>query len=247
MANKSKRSLESEAFRSLYFKWEFLRRNNQYRKDCDAYLASTDKNKGWALLDKFYTKYAFPPLDYRMDLGQLFNKEKQQKRNRKYLIRFMVFFKWHIAAPSGYSKKSLEEMSCPHSFKCIPRGRFNQNDYQKIQTAQIKINLAYPKEQILNAVEGIIDSINATFNKKRKLQKKSRKQLEQYRYYCMIYDLKKTGKMSDGEIVKKVYPKECEEALTTAENIDYDSLLTRVRREYKVAKNMINGGYRQIR
>ena len=62
------------------------------------------------------------------------------------------------------------------------------------------------------------------------------------------YDLKKNNPtMNYEDIAKEVYPKDYDNSLGLKPAIDYWSLMQRVKREYRQAKQLVNGDYRQIR
>jgi len=252
VAKKSK-SMEWEIFLIPHIKWEFVRRNPEYKKDYEEWLdrITPTWEKPEDLYDKIGEKWGFPPIDYRLPLKKkhsvvakwMLDKKYYEQCKRymddKYFSYFdswgsLVMINWLSKDAMEYPFKLKGKKLSLDEIKFNGQSKDNRENCEGIKTINLSINLLYPKDQILYAVNRFIDN----FKKMSKVSYiKSRKRMQKYLDCLKIYDLRQDGKTFP-QIVNKLYSNS-----STA----YDTLLNQVQREYRRAAQLINGGYRQIR
>ena len=148
-----------------FYRWEFLRRNANYRKDCDKYIKSRRNPK---ILKTILTKFLYPPCDYNKKYSELFqsNSRKKKKQNpEKALKTFLQEYSKSdygsrdiLVKEDSYSHKPLTSKNYKHlAFKTMPAYNQNISDIKKIQTLKISLNLYYSKEKIFQVLGPIID------------------------------------------------------------------------------------------
>jgi hypothetical protein len=98
----------------------------------------------------------------------------------------------------------------------------------------IEVDLTLPKKQVMVDVEKEISAWKTIYRK----NVKSRTRNDMYATYLQIYDLKKKKKKTHSQIAQIAYPQETG---------NLDSTIQKVKRNYKEAKKLVEGGYVKIR
>ncbi|MFH1310464.1 MAG: hypothetical protein ABIH85_07300 [Candidatus Omnitrophota bacterium] len=96
----------------------------------------------------------------------------------------------------------------------------------------IEVDLSLPKPEVMEDLEKEV----AMWKELYRRNNKKRSRYDMYETYLQIYDLKKKNTYS--QIAEIAYPQERE---------SLDSTIQKVKRNYKAAKKLIEGGYMQIR
>jgi len=220
VTKKTKKQISKQHLDIRKAKWEFLRRNKWYQKDFDEH--SKEQRIKLRRGGKEYKDWKLEKEDYFLN-------------------------KWEIAKPTDY-KKSTEELGFMPSFVEKIAELCIQEDYTPYHCRNIvslrngelrsfdwhvgiKVNLNYPKQRIMPALEQALDKV--ILARQKEFGYRSRLPLSEYERYCRIYDLKKQGKTYK-EIALIVFRAEKAK--------EYDRCLQKSKEGYKQAKRLIDGG-----
>lgn len=263
--------------KDLCYKWEFVRRNPDYRTACDNYIKC---GKPISLKKEIIKRFSYFPDDYRKNYDELLERRsarEQKRRDTKKDIRrlaqdFAISGLDDTDWPAIADSYSIERLTLKNrkdlTFKPIP-DKGHVNNLKKIKTLRVSLNLYYSKEKIFKQLGDIIDHYRAYIKVAHgaKLDPAERFRI----YYDSVtrnLDLKKISNESNfldissrarfGEYKRylKVYDlvikgktlKEIAKRLYSGDiERDMNYAIRKVRRDYDRCKRLIDGGYRQIR
>src|SRR5258706_4282493 len=246
-------SSNSPTIVTAIYRWEFLRRNREYRADYNGFISSFGdwlKDKGdwgdsetranWTKSDQKYFHTEIEPvlteLYQKWELCNLFPPELGVKE-------------WTQGHESGQDGRdfpptclSADGKWDSRSFTELKRMGFDGTGtstrlYQNLLLMQVDLNS--PMKDLLDHVYGILklakDSYLEEVDKLGVKPPQRRRRFEHYDQYLKIWDLKQEGK-SRTEIAKLVFPR-----------YSLESALTRVRDHLKAANKLISGQFKEIR
>lgn len=207
-------------FQIAKFRWEFLRRNKNYRED---YQKKNTFRKAYWL--KEYGVY--PPYDPKDD----FPKEPNSSTPGIFMFYDLlpapsIVLKDINSKPIHHKEVMREQDVVLPYLNELSVAKLNQ-----VSTLNLLVDITQRERLILSEFNKLI----CHWKKMRKTKNKSR--FENYRQYLRIFDLKERG-WSWTRLANKSHPNE-------AGGLDYAK--QKVMRDYKRCKKLIEGGYRQIK
>jgi hypothetical protein len=236
------------------YKWEFLRRNPQYRVDYDKFMGCFGtwlKSKGswphdashranWTKSDRVYFRTKIKPvltaLCRKWQVSDLFPPEFGEKE----MFRAEANDEPLPPYPPTKSPRHLDRdfpSTCELQSMGFEGTRTNTKRCEHLLLLQVDLNspmkhlLAHTKQELRLAQQ---DYRNEMESQGVRLPK-GRRRFEDYDLHLRIWDLKQKGK-SNTQIAKRVFP-----------NLPAQSALTRVRDRLKAARKLISGHYKEIR
>lgn len=246
-------SSDSPAIKAAIFRWEFLRRNPDYRADYNGFIGSfgdwlkckgdwadSETRANWTKSDQKYFHTEIEPvlteIYQKWELCNLFPPELGLKE-------------WTQALESGQEARdfpptwvSTDRNWDAHSISELRRMGFygtgrSTRKYQNLLLIQVDLNS--PMKDLLDYVNDALRIAKGTRwqakNKRVVKPPRRRRRFEHYDQYLKIWDLKQEGK-SRAEIAKLVFPR-----------YSLESALTRVRDHLKAANKLISGQFKEIR
>jgi hypothetical protein len=239
---------------ALWYRWEFLRRNREYRDAFDAFAA---KHANWfASRGRWYdpeSKYSNEDrrfirehmagevfsLKTTFDINRVIPYEWTFEKTGKFELRPGVFvqvpdrvMRHRHGDVRSFAVSSLAEESgwCSgwEKNEDVPRSFWDSMIY-------FRVDITFPVETVLAKIEKEIRAARRTFRQTHgslpRREVRPRRRFEEFDCYLQVWDLKKQG-LSLPKIARKVYP-------------DIDAL-ERVTDHYRRANELIAGGYREI-
>lgn len=274
MKENKKRTMKDEIEDSFKYRWEFVRRNEEYREDYKAW-ESFHNSSNQMLNSPFkdiYTKYETPPLNYKFTYDELMREAKKYvplKRrdfpeiSAKEDEQLGAYF-WVLS--SGRSLIVSPICGSAFAFEDL----FQNRTKKGANILTVAIDVRYPVEMIIEVLKEEVSQYRALCEEEvvdyerdqNRFQKEMpgvkllsftegidislrKKQLERYDDYLNVFDLKK-NKTSVRKIIKKLYPNEYKAALSPG-SYAYDSLKDRVKNHFNAAQRLIDGGYKDIK
>lgn len=224
MAKYTKKDYQKEACLIANYRWEFLRRNKKYRKDC----ANRSKFSAGHWQKKYGISFPYNPQD---------NFSKLPKKSAS---RFL-FERAISPAPAVILNDIRDEPICDKDIDrqdVVEDILFKEADsLNSISVVNLLVDVTRRKEIILAELDKII-----SYWKKVRANK-TRVIFKKYDIYLMIYDWKENG-CSWREIARKLQKRNLEPGWNKA---DTENLRRHALRAYNQCKKLIDGGYRQIR
>jgi len=257
VAKKNKMEFTEHMIKLLGYKWEFLRRNYEYIDDYQQY-----KNRSGLLRNKemfhhfeahICNKYGIrlpydPTVPFDFDLikkaktrkkisQDIIFSDRKWKKNREIILNLMhgletgVFFE--IPERQKIGRPGLEKTD-----KASP----SEDELRKQHTIEIKIDLNFPKDKILQEVERIVTEWQRM--RAKVIPKKTEKmpKFKELDLYLEAYRLKNQGWSLD-RLAKKYFPEEVDKTTNKAT----DEAKKKVATYYDKCWELIYGGYRHIR
>ncbi len=196
-------------------KWEFVRRNSNYREDYDKYRKAKNKREAEKLIIK---KHSVRPLDYKKSYDEIasgFSRMKSKVRlnkrikreDKKRLQRLAQIFALEraffpeienlLVKEDSYSIKNLNYKNLKDmKYKLIPDA--NKTELKMVKTLRLALNMYYSKGKLLSAIGKIIDTYK-TYVKVAHGAMLDRGGLFQvvYEKHCNAFDTKKACKSKD--------------------------------------------------
>jgi hypothetical protein len=228
----------------LRYRWEFLRRNNDYKKhyqEMESFFRENDLSLNDYATVVYISAINIPFTDIclKWDIRRPFDPNRSYDEYYFEALRHKDVDTLHgLLAPTtddpvceaialdfvGFEGLDLEEID----------GRLT-NKFLETKKCMIEINLKYSKARIIEAVKQLIDDRQSFLERKNALTKEdkysTKKRYENYDYYLAVYDLKKAGK-SCSQTRKALHMNGIESAeIQTA--MDY----------YKAAKKLVKEGF----
>ena len=227
MSRLTKRGKQKKLKKLLRYKWEFIRRNKEY---------IADYNK-LRRLGRVLT-----PAYKLTSTGRSIYK-------KWYKQQCLILRKWGFA-PNDPSKPRIKVASSwmnmiseQHkqpvvSHTLLLPSRRDRTDkvygltFGLFDRIQITLDLCFPKEEMLDAIEDVI----SIYQDPRKTGISTKRTLEsQYKQYLAIYDLRQR-RTTWKKIALKTYPND--------KDIDIDSYIKKVKRNYKACVDLINNHWK---
>jgi len=237
MARKSRKYIQNEINDAISSRWEFARRNPDFQNACRDYLSSQSTQKA----EQIREKYGFYPCNCKLSSKAMLrsvNKKKPSNIRKWSDDEFYATLSFIAQNPFGaIASEDAWSDSVPTIFhKDASQIKFisafpQPKDFKNINTLRLMVNLQYPKKKVLNCIEGIIDLYQS-----KGAGGKGVTRSDMYSTYLRIYDLRKSGKTYRA-IAEKAYKY----------GKDLNSSIQKVKRNYKVAERLVNGGYKEIR
>jgi hypothetical protein len=241
-------------YEAEWYKWEFLRRNPQYRADYDEFMrcfgpwlkskgswphAATDR-ANWPKSDREYfrkkVKSALTHLSQKWHVSDLFPPDFEEKE------RFLAVNDELVPSypPTKLSRRSDRDFPSTSELEkmgFIFGARTKAIRYEHLLLMQVDLNA--PMKHLLAHTKQELRYAQREYRKEMEAEgvrlPKGRRRFEDYSLHLRIWDLKQKGK-SSAQIAKRVFP-----------NLPAESALTRVRDHLKAARKLISGHYREIR
>lgn len=167
---------------AMHYRWEFLRKNTEYQKQCDSWKRLNKKKKNCDLAQRFYEKvaaeYDFPPMNYKKDLWSNYEEQcvafaetnglTRPSRNDKrsfrekypyYDERTEIFISSRglnsVLRVRGYSEDML---LCHAPSQALKKISFPARKKEiEARTLRVDLNLMYPKDLILKMLSKLIE------------------------------------------------------------------------------------------
>lgn len=243
----------NEEHRLRFYKWEFLRRNEEYQLD---YAAFTNEFGEWMPLFA-----RFPPRFEEKDNPEawsFFHKHVDP-------AAWKITEKWHIFDPTDPAGPFDGEEVCP-LFLAEDNLRARREEEQGalesqkwdyfsrvlgdvpltpkgLRFIQAQIDIAQPQEKIFEELQETIELARARyrhhFGPIADFRKRSRTRLEEYDSYLKVWDLRRQD-LTFEQIAFQLFPKEMKNFNTR------NAMTKRVRSHFQRAQKLIDGEYRQI-
>jgi hypothetical protein len=243
----------------LHYRWEFLRRNQEFRRDVDQFVskfASWFRDRGWwydpevkyCESDKKYWSTAIHPNLWRIlskwDVAGLVPYDWQFNPSGKYELRQGVSVDLpgrKMETRSGDVRRLhesefswfAERLQAYRSGEVV-NGESLPESYLD-RTIILSVDIAYSVGSNLAKIEAEIRNARREYKAKHgslgRQERRPRRRFEQYDDYLKVWDLKQSG-LSLAKIALEFYP-------------DIDAL-ERVRDHHRRAKELIGGQYREI-
>ena len=216
----------------LKYRWEFLRRNREYQKDYffiimklnvvdiikNSYPHSLVK-KALKILSKWDLLNPIPP---KLSFDALLRSDKKLK---SFYLDSLIVDELAIDCFENPDLLSTEEL------------------YVKASYLDMRIDMRFPKEKILDEFKFLVDNWQKRLKKAMKSFPNSkpepRLQIDQYDRYLKVYDQHRKG-VSFDKLAKKFYPNYVE-----SPGMNYAQL--KVQRDISSCLKLIHGGFKQIR
>lgn len=218
-----------ETFLLSFCKWEFLRRNEAYRKDYDSYLNTPGTADFYKVNGCFLDKWGIYPADYKKTLSRE-NIENLTYKRKFDSLRIPNFIASMCPPVHCLTPEAIET----DDGKIIDYEPIPDEDLANINEIDLRINLSTHKTATMKAIEEIIDR----WQKRKKEYGKaiiSPIRIDDWEFYWKIYDLKEENKeITFKEISIEVFSDD------TRNGED------RTSKAYKKCCELINGGYRKI-
>ncbi len=216
----------------LKYRWEFLRRNQEYQKD---YLYITDHLKVTDIIKNSYSDLLVKKVLDILSKWGLLNPIPPK-------LSFDALLKSDKKLKSFY----IDSLSSDENAILIyesPDGLSSQDLYIKGSMVKLHVDMKFSKEKILDEFSVLINKWQTQLRKlSRKFPKAKpdeRLQINQYEKYLRMYDHHKKG-MSFSQLAKKFYS-------GYIETSGKDYAERKVSRDINGCLKLIHGGYRQIR
>lgn len=189
-----------------YYKWEFLRRNPEYRRDYKEFLELCRKEGRDP--KNILTRYEFPVKAPEEQIRPKYGIAFLEDPNKKIpLDKIEKNPFWPFFENRGLKKPTWPSILNPLYPKGEPVIRTYAGSYEdKVQALlNMIVDLTYPKAEIMARVKKLVDD---AIEERKKLGldiHKSRKRFTIYDQYLKIWDLRKSGLTLKG-IAAKVFP-----------------------------------------
>jgi len=207
VAKKNKKKLFFDQARSFKYRWEFLRRNNDYQNDYKNWLSKRSKKN--FRNNSIIKKYGFYPIDYNRsydELVKVFLAVERAERNGLNWddIRDAEVGEFVSMGPTpipivkvdSYSKSFITKFN--RRIKYYPIDALDPNKIKKANTIRLVFNIHQSEEQLLAETKEIIKEC------KKLAGGLSRNRYVEYDRYLQVYDLTKKG-WSPDKLAKKFY------------------------------------------
>jgi hypothetical protein len=252
--NSKRRSTSIEDRLSAWYKWEFLRRNLQYRKDYDKFIREFGawfKKHGkleqavyWSpRVWNYYGRVIAPRaqrLCQKWQVIDLFPPDWKFSQDGSYAYSSHD----HVLLPTGYTSDEIRELgkvtehgsqlTLKRVLKSIPSDTRRNTD--RIRYYSLRLDFAYPLRTLLDQAEQEITQRKQRYDRAHpalpRARSRKRRRLGEYDQYLYIWDRRVEGK-TFVEIGNDVFPGQIGKA-------------QRVRDNYRAAERLIAGGYKEI-
>jgi hypothetical protein len=225
-------SLSKREKTCLKYRWEFLRRNEEYRKDyryvtkklkvIDIVRFSYPEDRVKKVLEALLRWDLLNPIPPELSFDELIKSDKARKS--VYIDSLL---------PDGFAIES----------KLDPGKLDDTLLYVKSSMVDLCVNMHFPKEKIMDEFNLLVDHWQGELADLRKTFKnpspETRLQVDQYDRYLKVYDQHKKG-LSVEQLSKKFYS-----GYVESSGRDYAN--RRVRRDIESCVKLIDGGFKQIR
>jgi hypothetical protein len=272
MGKKTEAREAKENLQVRIFQWEFLRRNPDYQRDYDALI---QKFGPWFNEKGYWYEHNKPymPRDYVFLVNEIYPVLKEICRKWEVTDPFPPHWTfdshgiheyapgWREFVPTGQTAEGAA-----HLWDCGPielvdiKGELppfgsryrslsteaaarkrdqRQNDYRNVY---LRLDATRPTSELLRQTKKRIEIHRKKYSgifSESSPQQKTRRRLGQYPLYLKTWDLRSQGK-TFSEIARQLYPRE-DSAYSRR------SLVQRVIDHYKRAKELIMGGYKELR
>jgi len=241
-------------YEAEWYKWEFLRRNPQYRADYDEFIGCFGtwlKSKGswphdathranWPKSDREYFRKKVKPvlteLCRKWQVSDLFPPDFGEKEMLRAEANDEPVPPY---PPTKLSRRPDRDFPSTNELQSMgfEGTRVNTKRYEHLLLMQVDLNapmkhlLAHTKQELRFAQQEYRNEMEAEGVK----LPKGRRRFEDYPLHLSIWDLKQKGK-SNTQIARRIFP-----------NLPAQSALNRVRDHLKAARKLISGHYREIR
>jgi hypothetical protein len=234
------KEIGKEIIEAVFWQWEFVRMNAGFRNACDRLPKAKNETEE---AEKIRKKYGFYPCNYNLskeDILRIVNADVHKKPSMTsdefdatlFYISQNPF--GAIVVEDGYSKDGLGRFLKDYKDIKYISSFPKKNDYRDICTLRLAINLQYPKKKLLYELERIID-----LYQDKGAGGHGATRSDMYSSYSSIYYLRVFERKKYREIAVQVYPNDSYK--------DLDSAIQKVKRNFKVAQLIVNGGVRKIR
>jgi len=194
--------------RICHYKWEFLRRNPEYREDYKAFSELCGRNNwdpksGSARYETFEKN---PDRQIRRKHGIAFLEDPDRDIPMDNVEENPF---WPLIEDRGLKRPTWPSILKPHYPKGEPVIKIFINQFKGKIAAPLAlvIDLTYPKSEIMARVKNLIDEAIEERKIRGLLIHKGRKHFDLYDQYLKIWDLREKG-LTYKEIAAKVYPDE---------------------------------------
>jgi hypothetical protein len=245
---RSEASKNREAIRTAYYKWEFLRRNSEYRRDYAKF------NRTFGVWIKKHGRH--PWMIDKSDAATRYYFDRIYPEEYKLREKWGVYFPKDPKYNMDFQKipKSIID---PHTMPILPafcaRTMWVWRNPEPIHPdwrLDLYICLAGPKADIMDQVEMAID---IELSRRRKIiekpKNKTRKRLDHYSDYLKVWDLYQTKK-GFRMVAEAIWPDEVSYWDTNPKGNRRNPLnpiVQRAKDQYQAARRLIEGGYRDLR
>ena len=240
MPRVSAKKILSEINEAVFWQWEFVRMNTGFRSACERLPKAKNKR---AAVEKIRKKYGFSPCNYNLskeDILRIVNSDPHKKPSMTDTESDAIIFYLSqnpfgaIVVDDGYSKDGLGKFLKDYKDIKFTSSSPKKKDYKHIRTLRLAVNLQYPKKKLLFELERTVDLYQGKGAGGHSITR-----TDMYSSYVSIYNLRVFQRKKFSEIAEKVYPRESYKNL--------DSAIQKVKRNFKVAKRLVNGGFREIK
>jgi hypothetical protein len=235
---------KGDLFDAALYRWEFLRRNPQYRSDYNAFMsrfgAWLERRGRWPH-DEPYRVYT--------------KSEQEYFRTKIEPVLIELCRKWQVSDlfPPDFG---LEEMKANDEGAWFPPARISRSSPSTRELKKmgflgmgtitrqyenyllIQVDLDSPMNDVLEQTRHILRLARKHYKREMEAKglglPKSRRRFEDYVLHLRVWDLKKEGKRNT-EIARLIFPK-----------LPVHSALSKVRDHLKAANKLISGHYREI-
>lgn len=218
-----------------YYKWEFLRRNPEYRENYKAFLELCGRNNwdpksGSARYETFEKN---PDRQIRRKHGIAFLEDPNKHIP---LDKFEENPFWPVMEDRGLKRPTWPSILKPHYPKGEPVIRIYTDQFKEKIAAPLAlvIDLTYPKSNLMARVKKLVDDAIEE-RKRRGLDiHKGRKRFDLYDQYLKIWDLRKK-KLTYKQIATELFPGEplAYELEEESDPEEYEERLTQLKAEGK--------------
>lgn len=272
MGKKSPGRLVKEKEEVQWFQWEFLRRNPAYQRDCKAFMEEFDdwfKHKGmwydqealWGPKDWEFFRERIAPraaaICQRWQVTEPFPPDWSfDKKSGQYEYKLG----WSVSLPTGDSPDRIAahwdflQKAAEDVIREVPSHETDEPPFRRssrldrLRYAHVKFDLARPRSELLEQARREIvfgqERYERALRREEKQQPKRRRRLSQYAKCLEVWDLREQG-LNFERIAEQVYP--VLYAANREKSRRLNPIVQRVREHHARARQLIAGGYKEIR
>lgn len=225
----------------MLYRWEFLRRNENYGEELKKLIKDTEKKRKISPLNprKFnagyeWAKKAWYDFARRWGLelmGEYFPLPEKSFNELTSAGKAMLLP--YATKPSYGSFYSIANAIATHNAKIL---NFPISDGKTLGSINIEVSLSYPHRRIMQEL-GYIVRIMKSLRSKKGFRDNTKPRYSVYKNYLKIYDLRLKNKMKYKDIAKKIFKNKIK---ITREDED------KIYKEFTKARKLVNSEYRNI-